>query len=103
LYGEDTLTFAFSKVTDAVIEQIIKWQFCELDTVYLIAYLDCILLKIRQDKQGIKNPFTWPWASTLRTTKNCWTYGYLKTKAPSSSSVPLPPRKSVEVKSREFS
>ncbi len=40
-------------MTDAVIEQVIKWQPRELDTIYPIAYLDCIVLKIRWDKQVI--------------------------------------------------
>lgn len=49
LYGADTSPSLISKVTDAVIE----WQSRELDAVYPIVYLDCIVLKIRQDKQVI--------------------------------------------------
>lgn len=41
------------KVTDAVIEQLIDWQSRPLDAVYPIVYLDCIVIKIRQDKQVI--------------------------------------------------
>ncbi len=40
-------------MTDAVSEQVIEWQSRDLDTVYPIVYLDCIVLKIRQDKQVI--------------------------------------------------
>ncbi len=53
LYGADASPSLISKVTDAVIEQVIEWQSRELDTVYPIVYLDCIVLKIRQDKQVI--------------------------------------------------
>ncbi len=53
LYGADASPSLISKVTDAVIEQVIEWQSRELDTVYPIVYLDCIVLKIRQDKQII--------------------------------------------------
>lgn len=42
-----------SKVTDAVIQQVIEWQSRPLDTAYPIVYLDCIVVKIRQDKQVI--------------------------------------------------
>ncbi|MCL4158956.1 UNVERIFIED_CONTAM: hypothetical protein GTU68_028461, partial [Idotea baltica] len=42
-----------SKVTDGVLELITEWQSRPLDEVYPIIYLDCIVLKIRQDKQVI--------------------------------------------------
>ncbi len=53
LYGADSSPSLISKVTDAVIEQVIVWKPRELDTVYPIVYLDCIVLKIRQDNQVI--------------------------------------------------
>jgi len=37
-----------------VIEQVIEWPSRPLDAIYPIVYLDCIVLKIRQDKQVIK-------------------------------------------------
>jgi transposase-like protein len=53
LYDADVSAALISKVTDAVIEQVIEWQSRPLDPVYPIVYLDCIVLKIRQDKQVI--------------------------------------------------
>ncbi len=53
LYGAGGSASLISKVTDAVIEQVIEWQSRELDTVYPIDYLNCIMLKVRQDKQVI--------------------------------------------------
>ena len=53
MYGADVSAALISKVTDAVIEQVIDWQSRPLDTIYPIVYLDCIVLKIRQDKQVI--------------------------------------------------
>lgn len=53
LYGADISAGLVSKVTDAVIEQVVQWQSRPLDAVYPIVYLDCIVLKIRQDKQVI--------------------------------------------------
>lgn len=40
-------------MTDAVLEKVVEWQTRPLDTVYPILYLDCIVVKIRQDKRVI--------------------------------------------------
>ena len=53
MYGADVSPALISKVTDAVIEQVVEWQSRPLDAVYPIVYLDCIVVKIRQDKQVI--------------------------------------------------
>jgi len=53
MYGADVSATLISKVTDAVIEQVIEWQSRPLDAVYPIVYLDCIVVKIRQDKRVI--------------------------------------------------
>ncbi len=53
MYGADISASLVSKVTDAVIEQVIEWQSRPLDPVYPIIYLDCIVVKIRQDKRVI--------------------------------------------------
>jgi transposase-like protein len=53
MYDADISPTLISKVTDAVIEQVVEWQSRPLDAVYPIVYLDCIVVKIRQDKQVI--------------------------------------------------
>ncbi len=53
MYGADVSATLISKVTDAVIEQVIEWPSRPLDAVYPIIYLDCIAVKIRQDKKVI--------------------------------------------------
>ena len=53
MYGADVSPTLISKVTDAVIEQVVEWQSRPLDAVYPIVYLDCIVVKIRQDKRVI--------------------------------------------------
>ena len=53
MYGADVSASLISKVTDAVIEQVVEWQSRPLDAVYPIVYLDCIVVKIRQDKHVI--------------------------------------------------
>ena len=53
MYGADVSASLISKVTDAVIEQVVEWQSRPLDDIYPIVYLDCIVVKIRQDKRVI--------------------------------------------------
>ena len=53
MYDADVSAPLISKVTNAVIEQVIEWQSRPLDAVYPIVYLDCIVVKVRQDKQVI--------------------------------------------------
>jgi transposase-like protein len=53
MYGADVSAQLISRVTDAVIEQVVEWQSRALDSVYPIVYLDCIVVKIRQDKRVI--------------------------------------------------
>ncbi len=53
MYGADVSATLISKVTDAVIEQVVEWQSRPLDAIYPIVYLDCIVVKIRQDKKMI--------------------------------------------------
>ena len=53
MYDAEISPTLISNVTNAVIEQVVEWQSRPLDAVYPIVYLDCIVLKIRQDKQVI--------------------------------------------------
>lgn len=53
LYGADVSPTLISNITDAVIDKVIEWQSRPLDAIYPIVYLDCIVLKIRQDKRII--------------------------------------------------
>ena len=53
MYGADVSPSLISRVTDAIIERVVEWQSRPLDPIYPIVYLDCIVLKIRQDKQVI--------------------------------------------------
>lgn len=54
MYGADVSATLVSKVTAAVIDQVIEWQNRPLDALYPIVYLDCIVVKVRQNKQVIK-------------------------------------------------
>ena len=53
MYDADVSPTLISKVTDSVMERVIEWQSRPLDAVYPIVYLDCIVVKIRQNRQVI--------------------------------------------------
>ena len=53
MYDAEVSPTLISKVTNAVIEQVIEWQSRPLDEIYPIVYLDCIVVKVRQDKRII--------------------------------------------------
>ncbi|WP_166113052.1 IS256 family transposase [Pseudoalteromonas sp. Z9A5] len=53
-YGADISLTLVSRVTSAVMEQVTEWQSRPLDAIYPIVYLDCLVVKIRQDKRVIK-------------------------------------------------
>lgn len=53
MYGAEVSPTLISRVTNSVMERVVEWQSRPLDAVYPIVYLDCIVVKIRQDKQVI--------------------------------------------------
>lgn len=53
MYDADVSHTLISKVTDAVIDDVIAWQNRPLDKVYPVLYLDCIVVKCHQDKRVI--------------------------------------------------
>lgn len=53
MYDADVSATLVSKVTDRVLEQITQWQSRPLDAIYPIVYLDCIVIKIRDNMRVI--------------------------------------------------
>ncbi|HFW6978517.1 IS256 family transposase [Escherichia coli] len=49
MYDADVSPTLISKVTDAVKEQVTEWQNRQLDALYTIVYMDCIVVKVRQN------------------------------------------------------
>ncbi len=68
-----------SKVTDAVIDQVVEWQNHPLDAIYPIVYLDWIVLKVRQDRRVI-NKAVFLSVLTLMVRKSCQVCGWPKMK-----------------------
>lgn len=53
MYDADVSPTLISKVTDAVKERVVEWQNRPLDAIYPIVYLDCIVVKVRQDNSVV--------------------------------------------------
>ena len=53
MYGTEISAELISQITESVHEKVIEWQNRPLDSIYPILYLDCIVVKVRQDKQVI--------------------------------------------------
>ncbi|MFK3869457.1 transposase [Psychrobacter faecalis] len=53
LYDVDISSSLVSRVTDNILDDITAWQNRPLSSIYPIVYLDCIVVKVRQDKQII--------------------------------------------------
>jgi transposase-like protein len=53
MYGAQVSPTLVSKVTESVLERVVAWQSRPLDALYPIVYLDCIVVKVRQDKRVI--------------------------------------------------
>ncbi len=51
LYGTEISPTLISTVTDAVVEEVVRWQTRPLESVWPIVYLDALVLKVRE--QGV--------------------------------------------------
>jgi putative transposase len=50
LYGVEVKRDTISRITDAVLEDVEAWRTRPLDAVYPIAYFDCLMVKVREDR-----------------------------------------------------
>ncbi len=53
LYETEVSSGFISEVTNSVLEEVYAWQNRPLENIYPIVYFDCIVTKVRQDKQII--------------------------------------------------
>ena len=53
LYETEVSSGFISEVTNSVLEEVYAWQKRPLESVYPIVFFDCIVVKVRQDKQII--------------------------------------------------
>ena len=50
LYGVEIKRDTISRVTDAILEDVEAWRTRPLDGIYPIAYFDCLMVKVREDR-----------------------------------------------------
>lgn len=53
MYGADISPTLISRVTNAVLDEVTQWQSRPLDPIYPIVYLDCIVVKVRENNKVI--------------------------------------------------
>lgn len=53
MYGTKVSHTLIANVTEAVMDEVEEWQNRPLDAVYPIVYLDCLVVKVRQDKRVV--------------------------------------------------
>ena len=51
MYDVDVSPTLISKITEGVMEEVVAWQNRPLDSVYPVLYLDCIVVKVRENKR----------------------------------------------------
>ena len=54
LYGVDVSPDLISRATESVVDELKAWQSRPLERVYLVVYLDALVIKVR-DKGGVRN------------------------------------------------
>ena len=54
MYGVNVSHSLISQVTEAIVDEVREWQQRPLDRLYPIIYLDCIVVKVHQDKRVIR-------------------------------------------------
>lgn len=53
MYGAEVSHQLISKVTEAILDEVIAWQTRPLNDIYPIIYLDCMVIKCHQDKRVV--------------------------------------------------
>ena len=53
MYDVDVSHTLISKITEGVMDEVIAWQNRPLEAVYPILYLDCIVVKVRENKRVV--------------------------------------------------
>lgn len=53
LYGVDVSPTLISNVTEAVMEEVRQWQARPLEALYPMVYLDCLMVKVRENQQVV--------------------------------------------------
>src|SRR5215469_13564809 len=59
LYGVEVSPTFISNITEAVMEEVRQWQNRPLDAVYPIVYVDCLVVKVRENQRVLNKALYW--------------------------------------------
>lgn len=86
IYGVEVSPDLISRVTDAVVDELTAWQSRPLERVYLVAYLDALVIKVRDKSGCATRACTSWWACSPTAARTCSGCGSKRPRAPSSGS-----------------
>ena len=86
LYGVQIGRDTISRVTDAVLADVQAWRTRPLDEIYTIVYLDCLTVKVREDRSVRNRACYLAIGVTLEGTREVWGSGGVRARARSSGS-----------------
>ena len=71
LYDVDVSATLIGNVTNRVINEVIQWQNRPLDPIYPIVYMDCIVVKVKDNQRVINKKIFVALAINMRVIKSC--------------------------------
>ncbi len=83
IYGVDVSATLISQVTEEVMDEVRVWQSRPLEPLYMIVYLDALVVKMRHEGRVENRAVFVAIGVTWRARKNCWDCGPAPRKEPS--------------------
>ena len=71
LYDVDVSATLISNVTNIIIDEVVQWQNRPIDPVYLIVFMDCIVVKVR-DNQRVTNKAIFVALGNIGSSEDLW-------------------------------
>jgi transposase-like protein len=85
LYGVEVSPALISNVTEAVMEEVRQWQTRPLEAVYPIVYLDCLVVKVKENQRvSNKAVYLALGVTDAAGTRSCSACGFPPTRGPNS-------------------
>jgi transposase-like protein len=83
IYGVEVSATLISQVTEEVMEEVRAWQSRPLEALYMIVYLDALVVKMRHEGRVENRGVRGYRGNRWRAPKKCWGYGPARRKEPS--------------------
>jgi putative transposase len=88
LYGVEISPTFLSNITEALMDEVRQWQTRPLDAVSPIVYVDCLVVKVRENQRVLNKALYLALGVDLegQQEKNCWACGCRRVREPNSGS-----------------